>query len=49
MSDKDLFEEYMDYKLSGYEADEKPGESSGCLTWILGMLAAVWTLSKLFC
>ena len=49
MSDKALFEEYMDYKLSGCETDEKPGESSGCLTWTLGILAVIWTLSKLFC
>ena len=49
MSNKDWFDDYMDYKLSGCEADEKPEETNGCLSWVLGILAVIWTLSMLFC
>ena len=49
MSGKDWFDDYMDYKLSGCENDEKPSETSGCLPWVLGVLSALWILSKLFC
>ena len=49
MSDKDWLDEYMDYKLSGCEADEKPSDNSGCLPYILGLLAVLWFVSKLFC
>ena len=49
MSDKDWFDDYMDYKLSGCENDEKPPETSGCLPWVIGVLTVLWILSKLFC
>ena len=48
MSDQDWFDDYMDYKLSGYEDDEKPFETSGCLPWALGVLTVLWILSSLF-
>ena len=49
MADKDWFDDYMDYKLSGCENDEKSTESSGYLPWVLGIFSALWILSKLFC
>lgn len=49
MSDKDWFDDYMDYKLSGCEADETPSDNGGCLPCILGVLAVLWFVSKLFC
>ena len=49
MSGKNWFNDYMDYKLSGCEKDEKPSETSGCLLWVLGVLSVLWILSKLFC
>ena len=48
MCDQDWFDDYMDYKLSGYEDDEKPSETSGCLPWVLGVLTVLWILSSLF-
>ena len=49
MSSKDWFDDYMDYKLScGEEDDEKPTESTGCLSWVLGVLIVLWILSRLF-
>jgi len=49
MPDKDWFDDYMDYKLSGCENDERQSETSGYLPWGLGVLTALWILSKLFC
>ena len=49
MSDKDGFDDYMDYKLSGCEDDEKQSDPSGCLPWFLGVLTVLWIVSKLFC
>ena len=48
MSRKDWFDEYMDYKLSGCEDDAKPSESSGCLSWFLGLLIAIGIFLCLF-
>ena len=48
MSDKDWFDDYMDYKLSGCEYDEKQADHSGCLPWVLGVLTVLWILSRLF-
>ena len=49
MSDNDWFDDYMDYKLSGCEADEKPSDNGGCLPCILGILTVLWLVSKLLC
>ena len=49
MSGNDWFDDYMDYKLSGCEADGKPSDNSGCLPYTLGVLVVLWLLSKLFC
>ena len=49
MSDRDWFDDYMDYKLSGCEDDEQQSVPSGCLPWVLGVLTLLWILSKLFC
>ena len=48
MSDKDWFDDYMDYKLSGSEGDEKSSESPGCFPWILGVIVLLGIISKLF-
>ena len=48
MSDGDSFDDYFDYTLSGCENGEKPSESRGCVPWVLGVLAVLWILSKLF-
>ena len=48
MSDKECFDDYMDYKLSGCDNDERLSETSGCLPWVLGVLTVLWILSKLF-
>ena len=49
MSDKDWFDDYMDYKLSSCEDDEKQTGYGGCLPCILGVLAVLWIVSGLFC
>ena len=49
MSSKDLFDDYMEYKLSsGEDDDNKPMDNSGCLPWIIGVLVVLWIISKLF-
>ena len=49
MSSKDLFDDHMEYKLSGGEDDDnKPTSNSGCLPWIIGVLVVLWIISKLF-
>ena len=49
MSDKDWFDDYTDYKLSGCEDNNQSVDTSGCLPCILGVLAVLWLISKLFC
>ena len=49
MADKDWFDDFMDYKLSGCEEDKQPTDNSGCLPCILNVLAVLWVVSKLFC
>lgn len=45
MSDKDWFDDYMDYKLSQSESAGKP---VGCLVWILGGMIVFWIIAMLF-
>ena len=48
MSNRNWFDDYMGYQLSGCEVDGKPAESDGCLPWVLGVLVVLWIVSKLF-
>ena len=48
MSVRDWYDDYMDYKLSGAEGDEKPSGSPGCFPWILGVIVVFGIISKLF-
>ena len=48
MSSKDLLDDYMEYKLSGGEDDEKHTESNGCLPWVVGISIVLLIISELF-
>lgn len=48
MSDRDWFDDYMDFKLSCSEPDGKPTGTGGCMPWIFVVLFALWILSELF-
>ena len=52
MADKDWFDDFMEYKLSGSsDTDKKEKDSnsqSGCLPWVLGLIVLLWLL-RLFC
>ena len=49
MPNNDWFDDFMDYKLSNCEDDDKTSDNSSCLPCILGVLAVLWFVSKLFC
>ena len=50
MSDRDWFDDYMDYKLSGCEdCNQNPAANDGCLSCILCVLAVLWFVSRLYC
>ena len=48
MSNKDWFNDFMDYKLSGTNSTETPSGSSGCFPWILAAIVILGLISKLF-
>lgn len=52
MSDKDWFDDFMEYKLSTSSDDDDsttPSSSnSGCLPWVIGVFVVLWIISKLF-
>ena len=43
----DVFDDYMDYKLSGNGSGQGYGDFGGCLPWVLGVLIVLWLISKL--
>ena len=48
MSDRDWFDDFMDYKLSTSSEDDTPASSSGCFPWVMGAIIVLWIVSKLF-
>lgn len=48
MANTDWFDEYMDYKLSGAEDNEKSSASGGCFPWIFDAIVVLLIISKLF-
>ena len=48
MSNKDWFDDFMDYKLSTEPTKENPSDNSGCLTSIFWLLVVLLVISKIF-
>ena len=51
MSDKDWFDDFMDYKLSRDSKNkntQKAPKQTGCLSSILGIFIVIWLIVQLF-
>ena len=47
MNHSDWLDDFMAYQICSNESDDNPTGNSGCLPWILGILAIVGVLSKI--